>query len=196
MAKEKRKLPLKMTQGKAERPEKIEAFCLEYIKDENGTRAAIAVGYAKKSASVMACGLLAKHKVQARLKELRAERNARVLLEGDEILLGIKHLAVSDVRRLFDVNTGCVLPMKDWPDDIAVCVSSIEVDEIFAGKHPNRVLVGYTKKIKLWDKPKSQENLGRNKGLFKDIHEVEDKTPVQANPELLQDAFKKSQEKV
>lgn len=168
MAKKKRKLHPTMLVGKGERTEKTEAFCLEYIKDENGARAARAVGYAEVGASVEACRLLAKPKVKARLEELRAQRNARVLLEGDEILLGIKHLATSDIRRLFNPETGCLLPMNDWPDDVAVCVSSIEVEELFAGRGVDRHLIGHVKKLKLWDKPKSQENLGRNKGLFKD----------------------------
>lgn len=156
-----------------QRAEREKQFCREYVKDMNGVRAALAVGFTKnaRSASVYACNLLAKPNIKAFLKKLNEERAARTLLDGDEILREIKKIATSDVRRLFDSKTGAVLPMTEWPDDVAACVSSIEVDEIYAGRGAERVLIGYTKKIKLWDKPKSQENLGRNKGLFKDVVE-------------------------
>ena len=44
-----------------------ETFCREYIIDLNGTRAAIAAGYAKKGAHVTASRMLSNPKVQARL---------------------------------------------------------------------------------------------------------------------------------
>lgn len=169
--KKKAKGPTKpCTDGKAERPEKIELFCLEYIKDENGARAARDAGWSETGASVTACQLLAKPNVKARIDQLRKERNERVLLSGDEILQEIKKLATSDIRRLINPKTQCFLPTSEWPDDIAVCVSSIEIKELF---NRGGELIGYVKKLKLWDKPKPQEMLGRNKKLFTDKVEAE-----------------------
>ncbi len=168
MAKKTRKKATPKGTGKRGRPERYERFCQEYSTDSNGARSVIAAGYSEAGASVTACQLLAKPNIRARIKQLVDERNARTLLNGDEILLGIKELAVSDIRRIFDSKTQCWLPMDEWPDDIARCVSSIESKELY-----NRAgdLVGYLKKVKLWEKPKSQENLGRNQGLFKDVVE-------------------------
>lgn len=154
--------------GKQARAEKHELFCLEYTKDQNAARAARDAGYSEKTAREMGYFLLTKTHIKARIQKLIEERNARTLLEGDEILLEIKKLATSDIRRLFDHKTGALLPMKDWPDDIAVCVASIEVKEIYTPSGKN---IGCIKKLKLWDKPKPQEMLGRNKKLFTDVVE-------------------------
>lgn len=192
MAKAKKRKKALTSAGKQARAEKHELFCLEYIKDQNAARAARDAGYSENGASVMGVRLLAKANIKARIKQLLEEQRTRVLLSGDEILLGIKALASSDIRRLFDTKTGCFLPMDEWPDDMAVCVASIEIEELFRGRGENRVWVGYTKKLKLWDKPKSQENLGRNKGLFKDVVESKNTTTVSVvDPEAAAAAYKK-----
>jgi phage terminase small subunit len=167
VAKAKKRKAVLNIKAREARAAKYELFCLEYIKDQNASRAARDVGYSDTGVGVTGVRLLANPYIKARIKTLLDERAARVLLSGDEILLGIKELAVSDIRRIFNVETQCWLPMAEWPDDIARCVSAIESTEIFK----KGVLVGYLKKVKLWEKPKSQENLGRNKGLFKDVVE-------------------------
>lgn len=157
----------KGTPGRSDEREEI--FILEYVKDQNAARAARAAGYSEHSAKEIGYEVLTRPHVKQRVLNEIAALKERVKLEADEILLGIKHLAVSDPRRLCNLETGCVLPMKEWPDDIAQCVASFEVIEKF---HPfTGELTGYVKKFKLWDKPKSQENLGRNQGLFKDVQE-------------------------
>jgi phage terminase small subunit len=55
-----------MTKLKARR----EKFCQEYIKDSDGTQAAIRAGYKPKSAQVTASRLLSKAMIKARLEEL------------------------------------------------------------------------------------------------------------------------------
>jgi phage terminase small subunit len=161
---------------KQARLERYERFCQEYSKDANGSRSVMDAGFTKNpnSARAWAVSLLAKPNIKKRIQQLNDERNARTMLEGDQILLEIKKLAVSDIRRLLDPKTGCVLPASEWPDDMAVCVSGLEVIETF---HPlTHKHTGYVKKLKLWDKPKSQENLGRNKKLFTDVAENTNRT--------------------
>lgn len=178
--------------GTKERDARYEAFCVSFAAHNNAAQAARDAGYSEDTAKEQGCALLTKPNIKARIKVLQDERNARVLLEGDEILLKIKELAVSDPRRLLHPVTGAMLPPAEWPDDIASCVASFEVIEKF---HPlTGALTGYVKKVKLWDKPKSQENLGRNKGLFTDI--VQSKvqaTITQATPEQIKAALEESE---
>ncbi len=156
--------------------ERHELFCLEYskpgVEGSNATQAAIAAGYAEVGAGVEGCRLLKNPKILNRIKQLIAERNARVLMDGDDILREIQKLAKSDVRRLFNQDTGCILPMNQWPDDIAVCVSSVKVKELY---NPLGINIGNVTEVKLWDKPKPQEMMGRNKKLFVDVVESDNK---------------------
>lgn len=66
--------------------EKQKAFCEEYIKDFNGTQAAIRAGYSSHTANEQASQLLAKLNVQEYLEELKAERAKRVRLDHDYVL--------------------------------------------------------------------------------------------------------------
>jgi phage terminase small subunit len=193
--KKKRKSGIKPGEGKEARVERHDLFCLEYIKDYNATRAAIAAGYSEDSARAIGCKLLTKDNIKARVTMFTYERAARVQLDGDQILQETKKLALSDIRKLIDPETGCVLPAHDWPDDIASAVAGFEVRETF---HPiTGKLTGYVKKIKLWDKPKPIELLGKNKGIFKETIEANVNANVtQATPEQIDAAVKKTRTSV
>jgi phage terminase small subunit len=144
-----------------------ELFCQEYVKDLNGTQAAIRAGYAAQPASarVQASRLLTKANLSERIKALFDERKHRIQVDGDTVLRELLKLATSDLRKLFD-DAGTLLPPDKWPDDTAIAVSSVEVEELFEGYGPDRHQIGYTKKIKFWDKPKSLELLGKHLKLF------------------------------
>lgn len=151
--------------GRAPKNERWDIFALEYSVDQNGTRA---YGVAYPDASPDTCrsaapALIANPSIRSRIRNIIAERKSRILIKGDELLLKIQEQALADPRRLFD-EEGCVLPVSEWPDDLAGAIAGLEVKENihpFTGK-----VTGYVKKIKFWDKPKSQEMLGRNQKLF------------------------------
>ena len=60
--------------------------------------------------------------------------------------------------------------MNEWPDAIAACVASVEVEELFEwegeGDDRKKTHIGYTKKVKFWDKNKSLDMIGRHLKLF------------------------------
>lgn len=64
-------------------------FCLEYIKDYNGTQAAIRAGYAKNGADVHASRLLDDSRIQHEIAELEQDRLDRLRITGDKILKDI-----------------------------------------------------------------------------------------------------------
>jgi phage terminase small subunit len=72
---------------------KREAFCLEYIKDRNGTQAAIRAGYSQKTANEQAAELLAIPSVRARVEELSQALAKRALITAEEVLEGLKQEA-------------------------------------------------------------------------------------------------------
>lgn len=140
-------------------------FCDEYLVDLNGTEAAKRAGYSAKTARVMAQQNLEHPAVIEHLSKLMKERAERTQLTADRVITEVARLGFSDLRKLFD-DKGALLPVTAWPEDMAAAVSSVEVDELFEGFGENRVQVGYTKKVKLWDKPRALELLGKHLKLW------------------------------
>ena len=79
----------------------------------------------------------------------------------------IKSIGLVDIRLAYDDN-GHLKDPKDWPDNLARCVSAVETLEEYEDIGQGRELMGYTKKLKLWDKLKALELLGRNLKIFTD----------------------------
>lgn len=147
-----------------------EAFCQEYLKDLNGTQAAIRAGYSRKTAGVQAGAILKRPDVKARVEELKAERAKRCGVEADAVLLELAKIAFSDPRQLFD-GSGSILSIQDLDDKTARAVASVEVEELFEGRGEDRSKIGVAKKIRLWDKPKALELLAKHLGLLVERHE-------------------------
>lgn len=57
---------------------KQEMFCREFMKDNNGTQAAIRAGYSPKTARQMATENLSKPSIQERIQELKAKKVKQV----------------------------------------------------------------------------------------------------------------------
>lgn len=112
-----------------------------------------------------ACELLKKDKIRGRIAALRATVAEKAEIDSSATLRETGLIARSDIRRLFNDN-GTLKDPKDWPDDIARAVASVEVFEEFQGQGKNRKLVGYTKKVRFWDKNAALERLFKHFGLY------------------------------
>lgn len=77
----------------------------------------------------------------------------------------IKHIGTVDIRKLYDAD-GRLLNVQSWPDDVAKAVASVDVFEEFEGAGQERIHVGDVRKVKLWDKLKALEQLGKTLGMF------------------------------
>jgi len=90
---------------------------------------------------------------------------------GTEIVLReLRRLGLSDIRKIFKED-GSLKPVEEWPAEISAAVASIEVDELFEGSGKERQQIGFTKKVKFWDKGRALELLGKNLRLFIERHE-------------------------
>jgi phage terminase small subunit len=139
---------------------KQERFCREYLVDLNGTQAAIRAGYSPKTANEQAARLLAKVNVIDRLSGLQAKREQRVEVKADEVLNGLAKIAYCDPRLLYGEDGRLLHPSK-LPDSIAFAVASIE--------HTDKGGV----RIRLNDRVKSLELLGKHLALFRERVEVQ-----------------------
>lgn len=139
--------------------EKQKAFCREYLVDLNATQAAMRAGYSKKTARVQAARMLSKVSIQAEIKLLVEAAAKRTDITVDRVLTELARVAFGDPRKFFDGQA--LKDMKDLSDDDAAALSSIEVFEEFEGFGEERVKIGYTKKIKFWDKVSALEKIAR-----------------------------------
>lgn len=156
---------------------KQELFCNEYLTDLNGCQAAIRAGYSKKTAQEQSSRLLSTVKVQKRLSELMKSRSDKTKITNERVLIEIARIAFNDPRRAFDQN-GNLLPIKDWPEDVAAAISSIKINETKIAGSDDGVIT--TKEIKFWSKDKQLELAGKHLGMF--IEKIQHSGQVEFDP--------------
>lgn len=144
---------------------KQQRFCDEYLIDLNATQAAIRAGYKQKTATAIGCENLTKPYIQEYIQAKQKDLQSATGITQERILTEYAKIAFSDIRRLFDDNS-LLVAIKDIPDDIAACLSSVEVDQLWGATMDGREQIGDTKKVKMWDKMKALDSLGRHLGLF------------------------------
>lgn len=140
--------------------EKQNIFCNEYLIDLNATQAAIRAGYSPKTAYSIGSELLNNPVVRARIDTAMAARSARTGINADRV--------VRELAKVAFVNAPDVINMKDAtlredasPDDTAV-IASVKVKQTFGDYE------GIEREIKLADKLKALELLGKHLGMFTD----------------------------
>lgn len=131
----------------------------------NATDAARKAGYAESSAHVRGAELVKDRKVQSDIAARQTELAKKFELTTEDVIAELAKIVRVDLRRLFD-SSGNLLPVNEWPDDVAGAVASFEVDEIHEGQGEARKFVGYTRKVKLWDKNSAIEKAMKHLGLF------------------------------
>lgn len=82
----------------AKTTQKRAVFVREYLVDRNGTRAAIAAGYAPRSASVTSCRLLRNAKVQSAVSEMTGERLERLEVTADAVIQELAKMAFANMK--------------------------------------------------------------------------------------------------
>lgn len=165
-----KKPPVKAGNSRQESEHKRRLFVEAYCSNGgNGKQAAITAGYAPKSAEVKASQLLRCDKVAAEIAERR--KQALVVAEQEtgvsvnRTLKELGRIAYFDPRKMFD-ESGNLKKVSDLDDDTAAALASFEVTEEFAGKGEERQHIGYTKKVKVFDKNAAIEKAMRHLGLF------------------------------
>ena len=143
----------------AELNQRQEMFCREYIKDLNGTQAAIRAGYSKKTADRMAYELLKKPEIQAFVLQSKAERVDAVKVDANYVLKRLIEIDEMDVADILD-DGGDFLPIRKWPKTWRTTLSGLDIAIINSGDTEAII-----KKIKWPDKVKNLELLGKHIGV-------------------------------
>lgn len=141
--------------------EKQKTFCREFLRDFNATKAAVRSGYSEKTARSIGSENLSKPDVQQYIQALAIEMNAKTDNQIEAIIAELQIVAFGSMR-----------DVADWgPDGVYIKDSSIlrheakliaEVAEVSNEKTGSKV------KVKLHDKLKALELLGRYHKIFTD----------------------------
>ena len=148
-------------------------FCREYIKDLNGTRAAIAAGYAKKSAKVTASQLLTNPNVQALLAKLTKKHADKLDLSTEKVLFELSRVGFSNMLDYIKTTEdgGAYVDLSNLTQEQAAAIQEVTVDEYTEGRGKAARRVKRTK-FKLADKIRALELLGKYLKLFTERVEV------------------------
>ena len=160
-------------------------FVDEYLVDLNATQAAIRAGYSAKTAEQQGPRLLGNAGVAAGIAAAIKARSERTHITQDRVLQELARVALFDIRKLYREDGSLKAP-HELDDDSAAALSGIEVVEEFGegpsdeiesqphggGLKRRRTLVGFTKKVKLWDKPASLTLAMRHLGMLIDRTEL------------------------
>lgn len=137
-------------------------FALLYLQNGRNATAAYLEAYPKVKSSDVARAAGARLLANVSVREFVEKRTTKVLEEleysGDQALRDISRQAQADIRRLFD-KEGNLLPVHEWPDDIADAVKTIQPT-------PFGIKVG------LADKLAARITIAKAAGKFTKKHEI------------------------
>lgn len=151
-----------------------EAYAQEYTKcPENQTQAAINAGFSPNTAAVKASVMMRDERIQKRIAELMEERNKRLRVSADYVLLRLVEIDQTDVIDILNDDMS-IKPVSEWPKVWRQYLTGFELADMFEGRGDEKELVGILKKIKWPDKVKNLELIGKHVDVnaFKERLEV------------------------
>lgn len=92
----------------------------------------------------------------------------------EKILKEIREIGFFDIRKILNPD-GTVMPVDQWPSEVAKAVSGVDISEIHGGREEGGMVIGNLKKIKMVDKLKALEMAAKNLSLLTEKHEVKGK---------------------
>ncbi|EOX8473413.1 TPA: terminase small subunit [Salmonella enterica] len=107
-----------------------EAYAQEYTKcPENQTQAAINAGFSPNTAAVKASVMMRDERIQKRIAELMEERNKRLRVSADYVLLRLVEIDQMDVLDILNED-GSMKPISSWPKVWRTSLSALDIATI------------------------------------------------------------------
>lgn len=144
---------------------KQKLFVEEYLLDLNATQAAIRAGYSPETAGAIGAENLKKPQIQKAVARAMAERSRRTGVNADRVVRELAKVAFANAGDLIDAKDA-TLKADAAPDDLAA-IQSIKVKDMGD--------MGIEREVRLADKLKALELLGRHLGIFDDRLRVDAK---------------------
>lgn len=140
---------------------KQERFVEEYLVDLNATQAAIRAGYSPDSAGTIAGENMKKPQIRARVDAAMAELSRRTGVNQERVIRELARVAFLNPTDVIDFNSAKLLDTVT--DDDTAAIASIKVKTI-----PGAEGTGVEREIRVADKLKALELLGKHFGMFTD----------------------------
>lgn len=151
---------------------KQQMFCDEYLIDLNATQAAIRAGYSPNTATEQGSRLLTNVNIRAYVDKAMAERSKRTGINQDRVLIELAKLGFVNASDVINMDRATVLANASRDDTAAIQSVKVKTMSTDTGDMVER-------EIKLYDKTKSLELIGKHLGMFKDKLELEGAVSVQ-----------------
>ncbi|HBB0347653.1 TPA: terminase small subunit [Escherichia coli] len=150
-----------------------EAYCQSYIKSpENQSQAAIDAGFSPNTAAVKASVMMRDERIQKRIAELMEERNKRMRVSADYVLMRLVEIDQMDVLDILN-DDGSLKPIREWPKIWRTTLSGFDLSSTIMNMNEDSIET-ILKKIKWPDKVKNLELIGKHVDVnaFKERLEV------------------------
>lgn len=150
-----------------------EAYCQSYIKTpENQSQAAIDAGFSPNTAAVKASVMMRDERIQKRIAELMEERNKRMRVSADYVLMRLVEIDQMDVLDILN-DDGSLKPIREWPKIWRTTLSGFDLSSTIMNMNEDAIET-ILKKIKWPDKVKNLELIGKHVDVnaFKERLEV------------------------
>lgn len=151
--------------------EKQQRFVDEYLIDLNATQAAIRAGYSVRTAKEQGSQNLTKLNVQQAISEKMAERSKRTGVNQDRIVMELAKIAFINAADVINSDDATIKEGATIDDTAAI--QSVKVKVI-----PTKEGDGVEREIRLNDKLKALELLGKHLAMWNDKLDVNLNIPV------------------
>lgn len=146
-------------------------FVNEYVKSRNATAAAKRAGYSKKTAHSQGPRLLENVEIKAAIDNFLNRATEKAELSVASVLAELKKVGFAKLAHAFGPD-GALLPLDQMPEDTQAALAGVESDEIFVGRGATKMQIGHTRKVKMVDKIRALELIGKHFKMFTDVTEV------------------------
>lgn len=140
---------------------KQQAFVEEYLIDLNATQAAIRAGYSVKNAGKIGPELLGKTRIKNAIDKAMAERSRRTGINQDRVLRELAKIAFVNASDVINMDEATIRGDANREDTAAI--ASVKV-KVIPGEDSDIV----EREVKMYDKLKALELLGKHLSMFTD----------------------------